>query len=69
MEYVKKLLEAEIKLHEREMGRARNQGHLGKVERLTEELNELKWVLLRVESYERNHTQNNWIHENIKTNS
>ena len=69
MEYVKKLLEAEIKLHDYEIGRARNQGHLGKVERLTGELTQLRLVLFRLNSYERNHTENKTIHENIKTNS
>ena len=48
MEYVKNLLEAEIKLHDYEIGRASNQGHVGKSARLRGELSQLKIALFRL---------------------
>ena len=48
MEYIKNLLEAEIKLHNHEIGRAHNQGHVGKVMRLQEERTQLKLALFRL---------------------
>lgn len=48
MEYIKNLLELDIKLHDREIGRASNQGHLGKSARLRGELSQLKLALFRL---------------------
>jgi len=48
MEYIKNLLELDIKLHDRELGRASNQGHPNKVTRLRDELTQLKLALFRL---------------------
>ena len=48
MEYIKNLLELDIKLHNRELGRASNQGHPNKTTRLRDELTQLKLALFRL---------------------
>ena len=52
MEYVKNLFTDQINLHDREIGRANNQGHAGKVARLREELRQLHWAFLRLRLYD-----------------
>lgn len=52
MEYVKNLFIDQIKLHDREIERANNQGHAGKVARLREELRQLNWGFLRLRLYD-----------------
>ena len=48
MEYIKNLLELDIKLHNHEIGRATNQGHLNKAIRLRDELRQLKIAIFRL---------------------
>lgn len=48
MEYVKNLFINQINLHNREIERAINQGHMGKVARLRDELIQLHWAFLRL---------------------
>jgi hypothetical protein len=48
MEYIKNILELDIKLHVRELGRATNQGHLNKAIRLRDELKQLRIALFRL---------------------
>ncbi len=48
MEYIKNLLELDIKVHSYNIGRATNQGQCGKVTRLRDELTQLKLALFRL---------------------
>ena len=48
MKYVKNLIINQINIHNREIERASNQGHAGKVARLRDELRQLNWARLRL---------------------